>query len=62
MLEHPEITITLATGYPLPPRMPAFYCDRCGGEINNGDDYYDFGEEFLCRECVDWCHRTAGED
>lgn len=29
------------------------YCDRCGGEINVGDEYYNLDGEALCDECFD---------
>ena len=29
-----------------------YYCDLCNEEIREGDEYYDFGEEKFCYNCV----------
>ena len=36
-----------------------YYCDLCNEEIREGDDYYDFGEEKYCYNCVQEAFRTA---
>ena len=54
-------------GYtPCHPRCPnapdpsvVYYCDICNEEIREGDDYYDFGEEKFCYDCVQRAFRTA---
>ena len=27
-------------------------CDMCGGEIYEGDEYYDFDDEVICEDCL----------
>jgi hypothetical protein len=51
---------------PCHPRCPnapdppiVFYCDICNDPIYEGDDYYDFGEEKYCYDCVQRAFRTA---
>ena len=39
-----------------------YYCDLCNEEIREGDDYYDFGEEKYCYDCVQKACRTAETD
>jgi len=34
----------------------------CNEEIREGDDYYDFGEEKYCYDCVQEAFRTAELD
>jgi len=34
----------------------------CNEEIREGDDYYDFGEEKYCYDCVREAFRTAELD
>lgn len=31
---------------------PVCRCEVCGGEIYEGDYYYDFGDDVVCVECV----------
>ena len=55
----------LCRSNPCDPRCPnsepkvVHYCDVCGGEIYEGDDYYDIHEERWCSECVESCLSTA---
>lgn len=50
MLEHPDITRALRTGYAdweaLSDNAPSFYCDKCGKEITEEQSAYH-----LCEEC-----------
>lgn len=62
MLEHPDISTAQIYGYQFKPTEPICFCDRCGGDINEGDDYYDTGNEFVCKCCMSRCRRTAGEE
>ena len=39
-----------------------YYCNMCNEEIREGDDYYDFGEEKYCYDCVQEAFRTAELD
>ena len=52
--------------FPHHPRCPnapdppvVYYCNMCNEEIREGDDYYDFGEEKYCYDCVQGSFRTA---
>lgn len=29
-------------------------CDNCGGEIRDGEEYYQVGEHNYCEECVQY--------
>ena len=42
-----------------PDPLIVYYCDLCNEEIREGDDYYDFGEEKYCYDCVQRAFRTA---
>ena len=42
-----------------PDPLIVYYCDLCNEEIREGDDYYDFGEEKYCYDCVQEAFRTA---
>jgi len=42
-----------------PDPLIVYYCDLCNEEIREGDDYYDFGEEKYCYDCVREAFRTA---
>lgn len=47
-----------------------FNCDRCGGEIYEGQNYYIYERDILCEECFDEmqydekreCERIAGDE
>lgn len=54
--ETPEPSLT-----PKEPKV-AHYCDCCGGEIYEGEDYYEFdldGATCICRDCVRCAIRVA---
>ena len=36
---------------------PLHRCDRCGEGFWEGDVYYDFGCEVMCRDCMDDVYR-----
>lgn len=41
---------------------PVFHCKLCGGEIYEGDDYYDMlelGLGYICSSCIDSLRDTA---
>jgi hypothetical protein len=42
LLEHPEISRTLRTGYPKPIQTDHWGVDACGDEILYGDTIYEF--------------------
>lgn len=37
----------------------AFICDDCGGDIYDGDDYYEINEGAICSECISAYRRIA---
>lgn len=62
--ETPEPNLT-----PKEPRV-LHYCTRCGGEIYEGDDCYEFNVDdafnsekvYICKDCIRSARITAGED
>ena len=40
-----------------PEKDAAIYCERCGGEINVGDEYFDIDGSVLCDDCFDFVTR-----
>ena len=45
---------------PNAPEPPIFaYCEVCGGEIYDGDEYYDIDDHKYCEACVHGGYRTA---
>ena len=38
-------------------QQPAFYCDRCGEGVYEGDPYYFISNELLCPGCHDDVYR-----
>lgn len=36
-----------------------YTCEWCGGEICDGEDYYDVGGDKVCEECINECRKTA---
>ena len=61
MLDHPVIRNMERYGEPHPRKIEC-YCDECGTPIQSGDYYYDFHELFICRKCMRYYRKTAGED
>lgn len=62
-LEHPDITKTLATGYPTGRHGGAgFFCDFCTREIMIGEDYMDVDQKYICWRCANRMRKTAGEE
>lgn len=46
-----------------PPEKPVVYwCKGCGGEIYDGNEYYDVDGETYCRHCVKKCVADAEEE
>ena len=49
---------------------PYFTCDKCGADIYEGQEYYNFEGDTLCEQCFDEiqeiekreCSRIAGEE
>lgn len=37
-------------------------CTCCGYEFNNGEAYYEVGEEILCEDCLNDCKRIYDVD
>ena len=36
-----------------------YYCDGCGGEIYEGDDYFEIADGKYCENCVEDSRKTA---
>lgn len=51
--ETPEPSLT-----PKEPKV-AHYCDCCGGEIYEGEEYYEFDSLCICKDCVRCARRVA---
>lgn len=52
MLEHPDITQCLRTGYPLRRTRPAPVCDLCGCDIDT-EEYLEIFGKMICWDCVE---------
>lgn len=60
VLEHPEITLALETGYPWP--QPRGLCCRlCGCRIRQEDKYYEVFDRVYCPECMEERFARRGE-
>lgn len=54
MLEHPDITCALATGYSRQEISYIIgYCKSCGGEIVKGEPYYTDGYYKFHEDCIE---------
>lgn len=61
--DHPVIRSMEATGYPTRERPPIWNtCDWCGGQIYDGDEYFDIHGEIICFDCATDCLKRAGDD
>ena len=58
MIEHPDITKCLSTGYHHS-ENPAYCCDECGAQIYDGEIYYDFETRFVCIGCMNQYRKIA---
>lgn len=52
MLEHPDITSAILTGYPVGHEEDSWYCEECGKDITDDVIYFDDEHEFLCEKCL----------
>lgn len=43
-------------------KVPHYYCDKCGSELDTDDIYSDDEYEHLCEECLCELHRTVVSD
>jgi hypothetical protein len=55
-LEHPDITSTLRTGYPLGNQPKSHYCEECGKCLDCEEIYADSIHEYLCKDCLLMLH------
>lgn len=39
-----------------------YYCDECGAEIREGEEYYSIDGMKICENCMDSARRYAGVD
>lgn len=54
---------TCPSGCPNAPEPPVFdYCEACGVEIYEGDEYYEIDAHCYCEACVQGGYKVAGED
>lgn len=52
ILEHPDITYALRTGYPRPVREPrSIKCAYCDKELSGDDETIDYDGDYVCAEC-----------
>ena len=52
ILEHPDITYALRTGYPRPVREPrSIKCAYCDKELSGDDEAIDYDGDYVCEEC-----------
>lgn len=52
ILEHPDITYALRTGYPRPVREPrAIKCAYCDKELSGNDKAIDYDGDYVCGDC-----------
>lgn len=60
-LQHPDITRTLATGYPKP--YKTLLCDTCKDEIQPNETYGECDGRLICSDCIEdeWKELTAQE-
>ena len=56
-IEHPEIAYIQRTGYPSYYKPDIIYCEECGRDITNTDQFEDEHHEFLCEGCLKYFHR-----
>ena len=57
LIEHPEITYTLRTGYPSWNQPKTYQCELCGEELNSDEVYEDSTYDYLCEECLMKLHK-----
>ena len=51
-LEHPDITAALNTGYPSWNQPTEIFCEYCGRNITDDDEYFDENYSTLCEACL----------
>lgn len=58
-LEHPEITMVMATGYPSwMQEDDEIRCDECGRVIYDTEDIYECStHDVLCEDCLKMLHK-----
>lgn len=61
-LQHPSITRTRRTGYPVHEPRVVDYCEGCGEEIFEGEDVYDYNGAMIHQEsmcCMEYISNSA---
>jgi hypothetical protein len=58
-LDHPEVESALRTGYPTWNQPKTIYCEECGRDITDEEQYEDEHHEFLCGECLRYFHKKG---
>lgn len=52
VLEHPDITYAIRTGYPMAVREPRMIrCAYCNKELSGDDEAFDYDGDFICESC-----------
>ena len=52
ILEHPDITYALRTGYPRPVREPrSIKCAYCDKELSGDDEAIGYDGDYVCGDC-----------
>ena len=59
VMDHPVIRAMERNGYA---KKTFTTCDWCGGDILEGDEYYNIHGEVLCFDCVQDCLKRAEEE
>lgn len=53
---HPEIECAMKTGYPSWNQPKEIYCNECGRDITDEEQYFDHTHETLCKRCLLFFH------
>jgi hypothetical protein len=43
----------------IPDEIPMYFCDECGGEIYEGDEFYEIGDSIYCDKCINSAFKIA---
>ena len=55
--DHPEIICIMRTGYPSYMQPKEIYCEECGRNITDEEQYDDQYHDYLCKKCLLFFHR-----
>lgn len=61
-LENPMVSGTWLYDTPFE-NAPDYICESCGAAMYQGEDVFDWGRNWVCRECVEqYVHALTGKD